>query len=62
VIDFVDALPLRVALPDRPMLPFAQAMPDQYRQSDTVAAYRAFYRGEKARFATWKGNTPAWWC
>jgi hypothetical protein len=61
VIDFVAALPLRMALPAVTMPPFAQAMPDQYRQFDTVAAYRAFYRGEKARFATWKTGTPDWW-
>lgn len=61
VIDFVAALPLRMALPAVTMPPFAQAMPDQYRQLDTVAAYRAFYRGEKARFATWKTGTPDWW-
>lgn len=27
--------------------PFAQAMPDQYRQPNAVAAYRAYYIGEK---------------
>jgi hypothetical protein len=43
---------------------FAQAMPPQYRiPGDPVAAYRAYYRGEKARFCAWKrGRTyPAWW-
>jgi hypothetical protein len=59
VIDTVAALPLR--LPTVPMPSFAQAMPEQYRQPNAVAAYRAFYRGEKARFATWKGTPPIWW-
>lgn len=39
-----------------------QCMPEQYRQDDTVAAYRAYYMAEKARFARWKlGNVPDWW-
>ena len=42
---------------------FAQAMPDQYKvPGDAVAAYRAFYRGEKSRFATWtRRRQPQWW-
>jgi hypothetical protein len=41
---------------------FAQAMPDEYKvRNNAVRAYRAFYRGEKARFATWtKRRVPAW--
>ena len=46
----------------RGLTPFAQAMPDQYRvPGDAVAAYRAFYRGDKARFARWtKRPVPEW--
>lgn len=42
---------------------FAQAMPDEYKvPGDAVAAYRAFYLGEKASFATWTRRAePAWW-
>ena len=43
------------------LTPFAQAMPVQYKNADPVQAYRAYYRGEKARFATWKTSTPKWW-
>ena len=45
------------------LLPFAQAMPEQYKESDQpVTAYRNFYCGEKARFATWKRRqAPHWW-
>ncbi len=40
---------------------FAQAMPEQYKNVDGVAAYRAYYLGEKAKFAKWKlGNEPMW--
>lgn len=54
---------LKLPLPRRSMPAFAQAMPDAYRQPDAVAAYRAYYRGDKARFATWRqpAQTPDWW-
>lgn len=42
--------------------PFAQAMPEQYRQEDAVAAYRAYYLGDKAYFAKWQhSKRPSWW-
>jgi hypothetical protein len=44
--------------------PFVQCMPEQYQSQDNaVAAYRAFYRGEKARFAKWRPHAiePSWW-
>ena len=48
-------------LPNTICTDFAQAMPEQYKNSDGVAAYRAYYLGEKARFAKWKlGNEPMW--
>jgi hypothetical protein len=44
------------------MPPFAQAMPDQYKNSDAVRAYRDYYIYEKSRFAKWKtGNVPSWY-
>lgn len=47
----------------RGLTEFAQAMPDQYKVSgDAVAAYRAFYLGEKSRFARWtRRPAPGWW-
>ena len=41
---------------------FPQAMPDQYKvPGDPVSAYRAFYIGDKARFARWKKReVPDW--
>ena len=41
---------------------FVQCIPEQYRQEDPVEAYRAYYRGDKARFATWTNReVPFWW-
>ena len=35
----------------------------EYKQSNTVEAYRTYYRNDKADFATWKepSVTPSWW-
>lgn len=43
------------------LTPFAQAMPDQYKHRNPVRAYRAYYLGEKSRFAKWKLGEPRWW-
>jgi len=42
---------------------FPQAMPDKYKvPGDPVAAYRAFYMGDKSGFATWKKRKiPMWY-
>lgn len=47
----------------RGLTEFAQAMPDHYKvPGDAVAAYRAFYQGDKSRFATWtRRPAPEWW-
>ena len=51
------------ACADRPdaMTPFALAMPEQYRQADPVASYRAYYRGEKSGIAEYRlDGAPEW--
>jgi hypothetical protein len=49
-------------IPDRGLLPFAQAMPVMYRmEEDPVAAYRLYYAAEKVAGARWTGRRkPAW--
>lgn len=51
------------AIPAGDLTPFAQAMPEQYRNPCAITAYRQYYLAEKARIATWdKARTaPAWW-
>lgn len=53
----------RLSLPDAGLTSLPQAMPEQYRGPDTVEAYRAYYIGDKARFARWDKGRPAppWW-
>lgn len=49
-------------LPDKGLTPFAQAMPDHYKDRSAVWAYRAYYLGDKAYFAKWeKGVGAPWW-
>lgn len=47
---------------DHGLTSFAQAMPDEYKRAgDPVAAYRAFYLGEKMSFASWsRRSAPRW--
>ena len=40
---------------------FVQAMPEKYRTTDAVTAYRNYYNNEKLRFAKWsKRDRPNW--
>jgi len=44
------------------MTQFAQAMPEQYKHTDVIKAYRAYYMGEKRYLAKWTNReTPSWW-
>ena len=53
---------LNIHLPPTGLTPFCLAMPNAYKHKDPVRSYRAYYIGEKARFAKWKtGNIPSWW-
>jgi len=47
-------------LPDIGLTPFAQAMPEEYKNPDAVVAYQTYYIKDKKRFAKWKnGKVPA---
>ena len=48
-------------IPEGGITPFAQAMPDEYRDDDAVKAYRDYYHSKT--FAKWEKGTPApdWW-
>jgi hypothetical protein len=50
------------SVPQLPLTPWPQAMPDHLRGDDPVEAYRQFYRVGKARFARWTARpAPDWW-
>ncbi len=50
-------------IPDGEQTPFAQAMPEEYKNIDPVKAYRTYYLKDKKEFAKWEknGNVPNWW-
>jgi hypothetical protein len=55
-------IPSAFALPDGPLTPFVQAMPEEYKKSDAIEAYQAYYLGDKRHLASWtRRETPPWW-
>lgn len=49
-------------IPNKPITPFPQAMPEDYKvQDDPVTAYRIYYCYDKINFATWKISNKPWW-
>jgi len=46
---------------DKGLTKFALAMPEEYKFDDVVTSYRAYYKGEKSGFASWKNGIPDWW-
>lgn len=47
-------------LPTKGLTPFAQAMPDEYKNKNAVSAYRAYYKSKP--FVKWEySTTPRWW-
>ena len=46
---------------DLGLTPFAQALPEQYRHTDAVQAYRAYYRGDKYDLLTYTNRQPPEW-
>lgn len=48
-------------IPEIGLTAFAQVMPDEFKHSDVVEAYRAYYRGAKVAIATWKITKPNWY-
>jgi hypothetical protein len=42
------------------LTPFAQAMPEKYKNTDAVTAYRSYFLAEKKHLFNWKRNRPNW--
>jgi hypothetical protein len=63
IIESIQACAFLLRFEQQKRTPFAQALPDQYRSSNAVTAYRRFYIGEKRRFAKWShpSTPPDWW-
>ena len=63
VIEWCATNALRVCFTGKGWNEPPQCMPGEYQRYHTVRAYRAYYRGAKKSFATWKppAEVPAWW-
>lgn len=60
--DVVNALPDLQCMKNTGFKPPTQAMPDKYKQNNTVEAYRNYYFGDKYDIASWKiRGEPIWW-
>ena len=65
----VKLLDLSVLIPSGTLTPFAQAMPDEYRDDSAVAAYRRYYHSKADskggvrwdRYVEVHGRLPGWW-
>ncbi len=58
--DLINSLPLP-PIKDLGLFPFAQAMPEQYKNKNPVKAYRNFYIGEKHKLFQWTKRKPPRW-
>jgi hypothetical protein len=60
VLEWLDAN--RPPLSRNGLTPFAQAMPDEFKDPDPVEAYRKYYIGAKKTIAVWNHSSkPSWW-
>lgn len=49
-------------IPDTGFTPPPQCMPEVFKCDDAVEAYRNYYKGAKANFASWTNTAiPEWW-
>ncbi len=49
------------SLPNTKLTSFAQAIPENYKEKNTIKAYRNYYKKEKSNFAKWsKRKKPSW--
>lgn len=51
----------KLGLERMPMTPFAQAMPDQYKNESPTLAYQQYFRSAKRELADWENVTPPKW-
>lgn len=50
----------RLAFDELEQTAFAQAMPEEFRNSDPIKAYRNYYKEGKKHLHQWKQNKPSW--
>ena len=61
IISWCDDNSHTLNLPDIGLTPWAQAMPDEYKDPCAVQAYRNYYLGDKAKLCKWTNRkVPTW--
>lgn len=62
LMDKLDLLPLNIQKTNL-MTEWPQCMPDHYKRSSTIEAYRLYYYHEKKHLAKWSSpaSVPEWW-
>lgn len=61
VINYAGKMMDKLRLPDMGLTPHAQAMPDSYKSTDAVTAYRNYYAGDKTHLFDWgPREKPDW--
>ena len=53
-----------IIYPVKDRTPFAQAMPDEYKDNDVVKAYRSYYKSKqysKGGVRYVRADVPTWW-
>ena len=54
-------MPVPKFLPSNGTTPFAQAMPDEFKDEDPVKAYRQYYNAKKRHLFSWTNReVPSW--
>jgi hypothetical protein len=56
-----DVINFSNSLPDIGLTPFAQAMPEQYKDNDAVVAYRNYYINDKADLLNYTNRSKTEW-
>lgn len=60
LIPFLDNLPKNIK--NGKITPMPQCMPEQYKDPDSIQAYKNYYIGDKQRFAVWTNRPiPEWY-
>ena len=61
-MEVLRAMPIPEKLVKTGLTPFGMSMPEDYKQSDPIEAYRLYYHLDKEHIATWtKRGAPDWW-
>jgi hypothetical protein len=59
LIPYLSAVPKNI--PHGSITPFSQAMPDEFKDSDSIIAYRKYYTHGKSHLHKWTNRDKPYW-